>query len=67
MTTPAQPLTGCMRCVCAWCGEKYGDKPCVPAMDGAISHGICAACAAPIMAEFAVEFSVAIPARPALP
>lgn len=42
---PAQPaLTGTLISVCAYCGDEYGRKPCIPAMDGALSHGICAAC-----------------------
>ena len=36
--------SGWMRVVCAWCQSDMGTKTCEPAMDGAVSHGICRSC-----------------------
>ena len=30
--------------VCAWCEKDLGKRPCVPAMSGKVSHGICPEC-----------------------
>jgi hypothetical protein len=31
--------------VCAWCRTSLGVRPATPATAGAVSHGLCAACA----------------------
>ena len=41
MAEGATRMTGTMRSVCCVCGEQYGTKPCLPAMDGQTSHGLC--------------------------
>jgi hypothetical protein len=43
-----QELTGTMLVFCAWCRpvRKIGERRCVPANDGKVSHGICLECVA---------------------
>lgn len=41
MTPELEKLTGRMPCVCMYCHDTYGHKPCLPALDGKPSHGIC--------------------------
>jgi len=36
--------TGRMTVRCVQCGRDYGEKPCVPSMDGSISHAVCPDC-----------------------
>lgn len=43
---------GTMRVVCAWCGLALGVKPCAWGQDGQVSHGICPACKASLLARY---------------
>jgi hypothetical protein len=36
-----EPLTGRQRRVCACCGRTIGLQPCIPQLDGSVSHGLC--------------------------
>ena len=40
---------------CCECGTVYGSKPCSPEMDGAVSHGYCAPCAAIVRARMGLK------------
>ena len=37
-------FTGRLKVVCQHCGKRFKDKPCEPAQDGHVSHGICPEC-----------------------
>jgi hypothetical protein len=37
---------GKLQIVCAWCKIDMGTKPCIAAMDGQRSHGMCSKCRA---------------------
>jgi hypothetical protein len=52
------PLTGRMPSVCAYCGDTYGCKPCMPEMDGKETHGCCPACFPGVMAEVERELEI---------
>jgi len=42
----AQAMTGSMRRICCVCRAEFGTTPCIPAMDGQVTHGLCGdACA----------------------
>ena len=47
---PPPLLTGRMNLVCCECGDKYGQKPCIPELDGETTHGYCASCRAILLA-----------------
>jgi hypothetical protein len=42
--------------VCSYCGDPFGFTPCVPAMDGRESHGVCSACEPRAQAEIDAYF-----------
>ena len=55
MSLPPQPLTGRMPSVCSWCGDTYGQTPCIPEMHGEVTHGVCPACYPAVAEKFARE------------
>ena len=44
-------MTGLLIVKCCECGADLGTKPCAPEMDGQVSHGYCARCAAAVRAR----------------
>lgn len=54
--SPFDPaMTGVMPMVCMCCKRQYGTKPCMPAMHGFASHGVCSDCEAPYRATMTGE------------
>lgn len=41
MAEEAALMTGTLVSVCCVCGARYDTKPCLPKMDGQLSHGLC--------------------------
>jgi len=37
-------FTGTMHSICCVCKVEYGTKPCLPELDGQLSHGYCPRC-----------------------
>lgn len=50
-TNNLPPLTGRMIRRCMLCKDDYGRVPCIPAMDGKETHGLCATCFTSAMAD----------------
>lgn len=47
----APATTGVLHVLCSWCGVFLYDTPCIPSMDGKVSHGVCPECVSKLRSE----------------